>query len=84
MPPTEIVISDEMGIVERIPMGQAALEKEMNQWVIKELLQQNKDLQEKIKATEKKWYICAAGFITTFVPLVVCSIELYNSTQECD
>jgi hypothetical protein len=84
MPPTEIVISDEMGVVERIPMGQAAIERDLAQWMIKELMESNKELKEQVKSAKTKWYVCAAGFVTTFVPLVVCSIELYNTTRSCD
>ena len=82
--PTEIVISDEMGVVERIPLGSEAIQREMTVWMMKELIQQNKDLQEQLSATKKKWYIVTAGIATTVIPLVICGIELFNVTQSCD
>jgi hypothetical protein len=91
-PPTEIIISDEFGPVERINLSRpgtpiiedaSQIEKEMHQWVIKELMERNKDLQEQLKSAKTKWYVAVAGFATTVIPLVVCSIELYNSTQDC-
>ncbi len=83
-PPTEIVISDELGVVERIPMGQAAIDKEMTLWMMKEMAQSNKELQEQLKAMKKKWYVITAGVATTVIPLVICGIELYTATHECD
>ena len=91
--PTEIVISDEFGPVERIQLSRpvtplvedpSVIEKELHQWVIKELMQQTKDLQEQLKSAKTKWYVAVAGVATTVIPLVVCSIELWNTTQSCD
>jgi hypothetical protein len=82
--PTEIVISDELGIVERIPMGPVSIEKEMTLWMMKELTQSNKELQEQLAAQKKKWYVITAGVATTVIPLVVVGIELWNTTHECD
>jgi len=82
--PREIVISDEMGVVERIPTGAFAIEHEMSQWFIKELMNRNKELEDKVKAAKTKWYIVAAGCATTFIPLVIVGIELWNITNDCD
>jgi hypothetical protein len=92
-PPTDIVISDEFGPVERLHFSRpttplvedpSIVEKELHQWVIRELMERNKDLQEQLKSAKTKWYIAVAGVATTVIPLVVCSIELYNSTHDCD
>ena len=82
--PREIVISDEHGLVERIPTGDQALQKEMAFWMIKELSAQNKELQEQLAAQKKKWYVITAGIATTVIPLVICGIELWNTTQDCE
>lgn len=82
--PREIVISDEHGIVERIPTGDQALQRDMAFWMIKEMSNQNKELQEQLAAQKKKWYIIVAGVATTIIPLVICGVELYNLTQDCD
>ena len=82
--PREIVISDEHGLVERIPAGTQSLEREMCLWMVKELSAQNKELQEQLAAQKKKWYVITAGVATTVIPLVICFVELYNLTQDCD
>lgn len=91
--PTDIVISDEFGVVERFhfsrppsPLAeeQSMIDRDLNRWVIKELMEKNKELQDQLAATKKKWYVITAGIITTFVPLAVCTIELYNSVHDCD
>lgn len=82
--PREIVISDEHGLVERIPTGSVSLEREMVFWMVKELSAQNKDLQEQLAAQKKKWYAITAGVATTVIPLVIVGIEFWNVTQSCD
>jgi hypothetical protein len=82
--PREIVISDEHGLVERIPTGAQAQEREMCFWMVKELSAQNKELQEQLAAQKKKWYVITAGVATTVIPLVICGIELWNVTQDCE
>jgi hypothetical protein len=82
--PAEIVISDELGVVERIPMGPITIEKEMTLWMMTELTQSNKELQEQLAAQKKKWYVITAGIATTVIPLVIVGIEFWNVTQSCD
>jgi hypothetical protein len=82
--PREIVISDEHGIVERIPTGSQALERDMAFWMIKEMSAQNKELQEQLAAQKKKWYVITAGVATTVIPLVIVGIEFWNVTQSCE
>jgi hypothetical protein len=82
--PREIVISDEHGLVERIPTGPQAQEREMAFWMIKEMSNQNKELQEQLAAQKKKWYVITAGIATTVIPLVICGVELWNITHECE
>jgi len=57
------------------------LDRELNQWVIRELIQQNKDLYKKLKATRKKWYVGFAGFLSSMVPLAIVSAELYGKAH---
>lgn len=82
--PLEIVISDEHGLVERIPTGHQAVEREMSQWVIRELTQQNIELREQLAATKKKWYVITAGVATTVIPLVIVGLEFYNVLNDCE
>ncbi len=82
--PREIVISDEHGLVERIPTGDQALQRDMAFWMIKELSSQNKELQEQLAAQKKKWYVITAGVATTVIPLVICGVELYSATNSCE
>ena len=51
---------------------------DIEKWVILELIQQNKELYAKLKNTRKKWYAGAIGCLTSLVPLVVVSVELYS------
>jgi len=84
VPLREIVVTDDHGLVERIPTGEQALQKELSQWMIREIMQQNTDLRAQLEATKKKWYVITAGIATTVIPLVICGVELWNVTQDCD
>jgi hypothetical protein len=80
--PREIVISDEHGVVDRIQTGPQALERDLSQGMLRELMQQNADLRAQLEATKKKWYVITAGIATTTIPLVICGIELYGAINK--
>jgi hypothetical protein len=84
VPLCEIVVTDDHGLVERIPTGEQALQRELSQWMIREMMQQNADLRAQLEATKKKWYVITAGVATTVIPLVICGIELWNVMQDCE
>jgi len=64
-----------------VALASPRLDRELNQWVIHELIQQNKDLYKKLKATRKKWYVGFAGFLSSMVPLAIVSAELYGKAH---
>jgi hypothetical protein len=84
VPLSEIVVTDDLGVVERIPVGAQTVEREMTLWAMHELMASNKDLKEQLKSAKTKWYVAAAGVATTVIPLVVCGVELYLVTSSCD
>jgi hypothetical protein len=81
--PTEIVVTDDYGLVERMQTGPMSAQNELNLWVVKEIVSQNKDLEAQIASYKKKWYISLAGIAGTVIPLIVCGVELYNSVHDC-
>jgi len=83
----EIVISDDVGIVERIPAQyreEESIDRMLSQWMVRELMSSNRELEEQLRTTKKKWYVAAAGCVTTVIPLVVCGFEIYFRSTECD
>lgn len=81
IPPTPKLLTLDSPVPRELPHSTDTTEKELNQWVIRELIQQNNEMYKKLKSTRKKWYVGAAGFITSIIPLVVLSAELYGKAN---